>query len=54
MEWSVCSGRKEAKGSRGSEEQDDVGSLLGTRGHGDIGPGLLPGAMSGSVMLLQL
>ena len=50
----MCCGKKETKGSKGREEQDDVGSLLGTRGHGDIGPGLLPGAMSGSVMLLQL
>lgn len=30
------------------------GSLLATQGHGDIGPGLLPRAMSGSVILLQL
>ena len=50
----MCCGKKETKGSKGREEQDGVGSLLGTRGHGDIGPGLLPGAMSGSVMLLQL
>lgn len=50
----LCAVDRETRGSEGSEELDDMGSLLATRGHGDIGPQLLPRAVSGSVILLQL
>lgn len=46
--------RDRAKKATCIEEQATVGSLLANTGQGDIGPELLPRAMSGSVVLLQL